>query len=122
MATPLPQDDQTPAGRIPRARAPYLYEALVYALLSAALLLGSIFVMITINTLLGVAVLVLFQVALFMGGRSVMRHHRAEDEIRERARRDYADRLANLLGRSQSTVAPGANTRADAERGDSSSE
>ncbi len=71
--------------------------------------------MVQVNLAIGLAVLILFQVALFLGGRAVFKHHKAEDERRAQARAQYSEKLANLLGRKNAPVSPGVNTVQDAQ-------
>jgi hypothetical protein len=116
MPQPINQAPEEPDhGRVPLSRAPHLYEALGWAGASAVCLAGAILIMSRINLAIGLAVLIIFQVAIFLGGRAVIKHHRAEDERRERARAEYADKLANLLGSTQAT-GTGSRTIADAEQ------
>jgi hypothetical protein len=107
MASPTSDTEQAPAaGRVPRSRAPFLYEALGWAVASAFCLVAAILVMTSVNLALGLAVLVICQVGIVLGARAVLRHHRAEDQRRQRERQEYNERLADLMGRATVSAPP----------------
>ena len=116
MATP-DQPEQT-AGRVPRTRAPRLYEALGWAALAATLLAIAVAIMSRVNLELGLAVLVVFAIVLVMGLRAVLAHHQSEDARRTRAHADYEASLQNLIGSSRSTSAPSSEPLAPPEHGE----
>jgi hypothetical protein len=94
----IPDQTEPDHGRVPRSRAPRLYEALGWAALAATLLAISIVIISRINLQIGLAVLIVFAGMLVMGTRAVFAHHQSEDARRAKANADYEESLQNLIG------------------------